>query len=153
MRLSRISFAAMPLCVGGLFVSVQPAAAACTSSADSLTLNCSGTLSSAITLYDPAAAFQPTAGSNSYTPANPAFPAATNPDNPGYNPNPPTLTVNIDNTTVFNLTTNSATPLADKGLIAANYSNDEIRPSTMSSSTTRARSASPPRKSRRAAWR
>ena len=119
MRLSKISFAAMPLCVGGFFVSVQPAAAACTSSADSLTLNCSGTLSSAITLYDPAAAYQPTAGSNSYTPANPAFPAATNPDNPGYDPNPPTLTVNIDNTTVFNVTTNSTTPLADKGLIVA----------------------------------
>ncbi len=83
-------------------------------------------MSSAITLYDPAAAFQPTAGSNSYTPANPAFPPATNPDNPGYNPNPPTLNVNLDNTTVFNVDDEQHdAALADKGLIAANYSNDE----------------------------
>jgi uncharacterized protein with beta-barrel porin domain len=125
MSFSKISLAAVPLCVGGLFVTVQPAAAACTSSADYLTLSCGGTLSTAITLYDPAAAYQPTNGSNSYTPANPAFPAATNPDNPGYNPNPPTLNVNLDSTTVFNVTTNSASVLADKGLIVANYSNTE----------------------------
>jgi len=84
------------------------AMAACASSADSLTLNCGGTLTAPITVYDAAAAFQPVNGSNSYTPANPAFPAASNPNNPGYNPNPPTVTLNFDNTAAFNVTTNSS---------------------------------------------
>lgn len=90
----------------------SPAHATCTSSTDNLTLNCSGTLSSAITLYDPAAAYQPTGGSNSYTPAS-------------YSQNPPTLTVVLDNTVNFSVTTNATSGLADKGLIVANYSNTE----------------------------
>ncbi len=106
-------------------VLADDAMAACTSSADLLTLNCSGTLTTPITVYDPAAAFQPVNGSNSYTPVNPAFPAASNPNNPGYDPNPPTVTLNFDNTTVFNITTNSSASLADRGMVAANFSNTE----------------------------
>ena len=48
---------------------VKPSLAACTSSPDNLTLNCSGPLSvgsgAPITVYDAAAAFQPVNGSNS----------------------------------------------------------------------------------------
>lgn len=97
----------------------DPVTAGCSSSANSLTLSCSGTLTSPITIYDPAAAFQPTNGSNSYTPANPAYPAT------GYNPNPPTITVTLDNTVNFSVTTNTQSVLADRGMIVANYSNDE----------------------------
>src|SRR5271170_7159530 len=43
-----------------------------------------GAITSPITVYDAAAAFQPIGGSNAYTPNNPAFPAT------GYNPSPPT---------------------------------------------------------------
>ena len=102
----------------------SPAQAACSLDASG-NLSCSGTLSTPITVYDAAAAFQPTLGGNAYTPANPAFPAASNPNNPGYNPNPPTVMLNFDNTVSFVLTNPAAASLADKGLVAANFSNDE----------------------------
>jgi uncharacterized protein with beta-barrel porin domain len=108
---------------------VKPSLAACSSSADLLTTTCSGTLAIGaglpITIYDPAAAFQPINGSNSYTPNNPAFPPATNPANPGYDPNPPTVTLNFDSTALANVINPAAASLADKGLIAANFSNTE----------------------------
>ncbi len=101
----------------------------CTASADNLTLNCSGNLAVGsgmpITIYDPAAAYQPVNGGNSYTPANPAFPAGSNPSNPGYNPNPPTVTLNFTGTAVINAVNPSTSSFADKGLISANYSNSE----------------------------
>jgi uncharacterized protein with beta-barrel porin domain len=103
----------------------ENAMAACSSSANLLTLNCSGTLSTPITAYDAAAAYQAILGSNSYTPANPAFPAASHPNNPGYNPNPPNVTLNFDNTVSFIVTNPATSFLADKGLIVANYSNNE----------------------------
>lgn len=85
-----------------------------------VTVTCSGTISTAITVYDAAAAMAtPAGGGNGYTPANPAFPAT------GYNPNPPTATITLDSTAVRNLTTNTQTGLADRGMIAANFSNDE----------------------------
>ena len=87
-----------------------------------------GSISGPITVYDAAAAFQPLNGSNAYTPNNPGFPN-------GYNPTPPTTTVTIDSSASLNVTTNSASALADRGLIAANFSNNEIRPSTTLSST------------------
>ena len=108
---------------------VKPSLAACTSSPDNLTLNCSGPLSvgsgAPITVYDAAAAFQPVNGSNSYTPANPAFPAISNPNNPGYNPNPPDVTLNFDSTTSLNAINPATGAFADKGLISANFSNNE----------------------------
>ncbi|WP_315776120.1 MULTISPECIES: autotransporter domain-containing protein [unclassified Bradyrhizobium] len=71
-------------------------------------------------MYDAAAATAtPSSGSNSYTPANPAFPVT------GYNPNPPTTIVTLDSTAVRNLTTNTQAGLADRGMIAANFSNAE----------------------------
>jgi hypothetical protein len=83
-------------------------------------VTCSGgAITGPITIYDPAAAFQPVNGSNSYVPNNPNFPAT------GYNPAPPTATVNIGSTASFVVTTNSTSVLADKGLIAGNYSNNE----------------------------
>lgn len=92
------------------------AAGSCTTTnAASGSLLCSGgVISTAITVYDAAAQFQPTNGSNSYTPSNPAFPT-------GYNPKPPTTVITIDSTASF------VTPatLADKGIIAANFSNSE----------------------------
>ncbi|WP_315811800.1 autotransporter domain-containing protein [Bradyrhizobium sp. SZCCHNR2028] len=85
-----------------------------------VTVTCSGTISTAITVYDAAAATAtPSSGSNSYTPANPAFPVT------GYNPNPPTTIVTLDSTAVRNLTTNTQAGLADRGMIAANFSNAE----------------------------
>ncbi|WP_257166081.1 autotransporter outer membrane beta-barrel domain-containing protein [Bradyrhizobium sp. SRS-191] len=85
-----------------------------------ITVTCSGTISTAVTVYDAAAATAtPSSGSNAYTPANPAFPAT------GYNPNPPTAVITLDSTAVRNLTTNSQTGLADRGMIAANFSNAE----------------------------
>ncbi|WP_290990446.1 autotransporter outer membrane beta-barrel domain-containing protein [Hyphomicrobium sp.] len=87
-------------------------------------LLCSGgVISTAITVYDAAAQFQPTNGSNSYTPNNPAFPPASNPDNPGYNPNPPTTVITIDNSASLIFTNPASLP--DKGIIAANFSNAE----------------------------
>ena len=77
-----------------------------------------GSISGPITVYDAAAAFQPLNGSNAYTPNNPGFPN-------GYNPTPPTTTVTIDSSASLNVTTNSASALADRGLIAANFSNNE----------------------------
>jgi len=116
----------------------RDAHASCTFSANLLTLNCTGTLTAPhastgasdavipITVYDAAAAFQPIAGSNAYTPANPAYPAGSNPNNPGYNPNPPNVVVNFDNTVVYSTTTNTtAGVLADRGMVAANFSNSE----------------------------
>ncbi|WP_294534206.1 autotransporter outer membrane beta-barrel domain-containing protein [uncultured Rhodoblastus sp.] len=104
-------------------------AAGCVSSADLLTLSCTGTLAIGsglpITIYDAAAAFQPIKGSNSYTPDNPAFPAATNPNNPGYDPNPPNVTLNFDNTVSANVINPTSASLADRGLVAANFSNTE----------------------------
>jgi outer membrane autotransporter protein len=106
---------------------VKPSLAACVSSADFVTLNCSGTLAISaglpITIYDAAAAYQPTNGGNAYTPANPAFPAATNPANPGYDPNPPTVTLNFDSSTVANVVNPAAGSLTDRALIVANFSN------------------------------
>ncbi|GLH80533.1 hypothetical protein SSBR45G_54420 [Bradyrhizobium sp. SSBR45G] len=85
-----------------------------------MSVTCSGTITTAITAYDAAAATAtPSNGGNSYTPANPAFPST------GYNPNPPTATITLDSTAVRNLTTNTQTGLADRGMIAANFSNDE----------------------------
>jgi len=108
---------------------VKPSLAACTSSADSLTLNCSGALAVGsglpITIYDAAAAFQPVNGGNSYTPANPAFPAASNPGNPGYNPNPPDVTVNFTGTATANVVNPASSAFADKGLVSANFTNSE----------------------------
>jgi len=116
------------LAVLGCSVS-RSATAACVASADNLTLNCSGTLGIGsgvpITIYDAAAAYQPTNGSNSYTPNNPAFPAASYPNTPGYNPNPPTTTVNFDSTVSINAVNPSSAALADKALIVSNYSNSE----------------------------
>lgn len=104
-------------------------AAGCTSSADFLTLSCAGALAIGsdlpITIYDAAAAFQPVNGSNNYTPANPAFPPETNPNNPGYDPNPPNVTLNFDKTAFVNVVNPASASLADKGLITANYSNIE----------------------------
>lgn len=86
------------------------AAGSCTTTdAASGSLLCSGgVISTAITVYDAAAQFQPTNGSNSYTPAS-------------YNQSPPTTVIKIDSTSSF------VTPatLADKGIIAANFSNSE----------------------------
>ncbi|WP_316238481.1 autotransporter domain-containing protein [Bradyrhizobium sp. SZCCHNR1015] len=97
---------------------VGEARAECTT--PGVTVTCSGSISSAITVYDAAAATAtPSSGSNSYTPANPVFPAT------GYNPNPPTTIVTLDSTAVRNLTTNTQTGLADRGMIAANFSNAE----------------------------
>ncbi|WP_315721391.1 MULTISPECIES: autotransporter domain-containing protein [unclassified Bradyrhizobium] len=84
-----------------------------------LTVTCSGAITSAVTVYDAAAATAPTNGSNAYTPANPAFPAT------GYNPNPPTTTITLDATAIRNLTTSNQTGLANRGMIVANFSNDE----------------------------
>ncbi|MGC2774892.1 MAG: autotransporter domain-containing protein [Bradyrhizobium sp.] len=71
-------------------------------------------------MYDAAAATAtPSNGGNGYTPANPAFPAT------GYNPNPPTAIITLDSTANRNLTTNTQTGLADRGMIAANFSNAE----------------------------
>src|SRR5580700_3333388 len=103
-----------PLAVIMALAEATPAWSAC-SSDGSGNLSCSGTLTTPITVYDAAAAFQPTAGSNAYTPANPAFPAASNPNNPGYNPNPPTVTLNFDNTVSFIVTNPTAASLADRG--------------------------------------
>ena len=93
------------------------AAAACTVDSGGNVL-CSGSVTAPITVYDAAAAFQPVNGSNSYTPSNPAFPAT------GYNPAPPTVTLTCDKTANFSWTTNTNN-LADRGMIAANFSNDE----------------------------
>ena len=104
------------------------AKAGCTISADNLTTNCTGTLTAPISVYDAAAAYQPIAGSNSYTPANPTFLARNYPATPGYNPSPATVTVNLDPTAIFNFVGTSASGgglNGDKGLIAANYSNSE----------------------------
>ncbi|WP_244423170.1 autotransporter outer membrane beta-barrel domain-containing protein [Bradyrhizobium sp. ORS 375] len=85
-----------------------------------VTVTCSGTISTAITVYDAAAAAAtPSNGGNSYTPANPAFPTT------GYDPKPPTTSITLDATAVRNLTTNTQTGLADRGMIAANFSNAE----------------------------
>ena len=104
------------------------ASAACTADA-SHNVTCAGANTAPLTIYDQAAAFQPTAGSNSYTPANPAFPAATNAGNPGYNPNPATAFVTIATGATYIspaiTTANRAASLSDGGLIAANYSNTE----------------------------
>ena len=87
---------------------------------------CSGSITTPLTIYDEAALFQPTLGSNSpMFPANPAFPAASNPNNPGYNPNPPTVNVNLDSTANFTVINPATSFLADKALIVANYSNNE----------------------------
>jgi iron complex outermembrane recepter protein len=75
-----------------------------------------GAITTPITVYDAAAAFQPVNGGSDYTPANPKFPVT------GYDPAPPAVTVTIGSTASFNLTANSAGVLADKGLIAANFS-------------------------------
>ena len=93
------------------------AAAACTVDSGG-NVQCSGSVTTPITVYDAAAAFQPTNGSNGYTPNNPAFPAS------GYNPAPPTVTVTFDKTASFNWTTNTNN-LADRGMIAANFSDKE----------------------------
>ena len=103
------------------------ATAACTADA-SHNVTCTGANTTPLTIYDQAAAFQPVAGSNAYVPANPAFPAATNPNNPGYNPNPATAVVTIGSGASFFAAVTSAnrtTALADSGLIVANYSNSE----------------------------
>jgi outer membrane receptor protein involved in Fe transport/uncharacterized protein with beta-barrel porin domain len=115
------------ICVAGCLVAVLaiaptlPARSApvCTTDPSGNVTCTGGAITSPITIYDAAAAFQPVAGGNSYTPANPNFPAT------GYNPSPPTVTVTISNTASFIVTTNSTSALADKGLIVANYSNDE----------------------------
>ena len=86
---------------------------------------CSGTISTPLTIYDAAAAIQPSSGSNSYIPANPSYPAASNPNNPGYNPNPPTATVTFDSTANFSVVNPATSFLADKALVVANYSNSE----------------------------
>jgi outer membrane autotransporter protein len=106
----------------------QATTGGCTSSDGGMTTNCTGTVTSPINVYDAAAAYQPTGGSNSYTPANPNFPAGSNPGNPGYNPAPATVTINLDATTQFNVTATNASGGGlnnDRGLIAANYSNTE----------------------------
>lgn len=77
-----------------------------------VTVTCSGSITSAVTVYDAAAAFAPTNGSNAYTPAS-------------YNPKPPTTVITLDSTAVRNLTTNTQSDLADRGMIAANFSNAE----------------------------
>ena len=123
--IGRGAVAVFPLAAIMALAKATPAWSAC-SADQSGNLSCSGTLTTPITVYDAAAAFQPTLGSNAYTPANPAFPAASNPNNPGYNPNPPTVTLNFDNTVSF-VVTNPPTAgfLADRGLVAANFSNTE----------------------------
>ncbi|HEY7986942.1 MAG TPA: autotransporter domain-containing protein [Methylophilaceae bacterium] len=111
--------AALPIMMLG---AASQAQAACTASTNFLTTSCSGTVTAPIDTYDAAAAFQPTAGGNGYTPANVAFPAT------GYNPTPPTVIINLDSTAVFNVTatTGSGGGLNnDRGLITANYSNSE----------------------------
>ena len=82
--------------------------------------SCSGSITTAVTVYDAAAATAtPASGSNAYTPANPAFPAR------GYNPNPPTAIITLDATANRTLVTNTQAGLADRGMIAANFSNAE----------------------------
>jgi uncharacterized protein with beta-barrel porin domain len=114
--------------VAGSGVASVPAFAACTADA-SHAVTCTGINTAPFTIYDQAAAFQPTAGSNTYVPANPSFPAASNPDNPGYNPNPATAFLTIASGATFTSPTitaaNRTTALADGGLIVANYSNTE----------------------------
>ena len=114
--------------LAGLGEATVPAYAACTVDANH-NVTCTGANTTPLTIYDQAAQFQPTAGSNAYTPANPAFPAATNPSNPGYNPNPATELVTIATGATYTsptvTTANRATVLADGGLLAANYSNTE----------------------------
>jgi uncharacterized protein with beta-barrel porin domain len=86
------------------------------SSGSAPSFTCTGSLSlttssSGINLFDVAAQYQPTGGSNSYTPSS-------------YNLNPATLNVNISaGTTITGNKT--ATDGNDKGLITANYSNTE----------------------------
>ena len=75
-----------------------------------------------LTVYDAAAQFQPINGSNLYIPANPAFPAT------GYNPNPPTTVITIDQSASFTFVNPTTAQLADRGIIAANFSNSEDPP-------------------------
>lgn len=91
-----------------------PVFAACTASG-TLTLTCSGTLTTPIDLYDVAAGVQPTAGGNSYATGS-------------YSQNPATYVVNLDSSVVFDATATSASGGGlnnDRGLITANYSNNE----------------------------
>ena len=123
---SHVSTAALTLSIGVVGFAA-PAFAACTADA-SHNVTCAGANTAPLTIYDQAAQFQPAAGSNAYTPANPAYPAASNPNNPGYNPNPPTAFVTIDPGATFATTVTAAnrtTALTDGGLISANYSNTE----------------------------
>lgn len=102
------------------------AAGACTVTDSAGDATCAGgAIAAPLTIYDAAAAYQPVLGGNSYTPANPAFPAASNPDNPGYNPNPATTTITIAPSASFTFVNPVASTLADDGVIAANYSNTE----------------------------
>ena len=115
------------LIAGAICVVALPAAAACTIDASN-NYTCTGANTTPLTLYDQAAAFQPIAGSNGYTPANPAFPAASNPANPGYNPNPANEVLTIGTGATFTTTVTTAnrtTVLSDSGQVAANYSNSE----------------------------
>lgn len=111
--------AALPIMLLG---AANQAYAACTASANFLTTSCSGTVTAPIDAYDAAAGFQPTAGGNGYVPANAAFPST------GYNPAPPTVIINLDSTTLFNVTATNGSGGGlnnDRGLITANYSNSE----------------------------
>jgi outer membrane autotransporter protein len=110
--LGRILCIGLPAALGIMGALSHGAEAACTASADNLTQTCGGSLSAPITVYDVAASTQPVNGSNSYTPTS-------------YSQTPATVTLNFGNTTSFNVTTNATSGLADKGLVAANFSNAE----------------------------
>jgi outer membrane receptor protein involved in Fe transport/uncharacterized protein with beta-barrel porin domain len=110
-----------------LFTGTTRADAACTTDINGNAI-CTGAVTTPLTIYDPAAAFQPVNGGNAYVPANPNFPATSNPNNPGYNPAPPTVTVTLTPTASFSVVNPATSFLADKGLIVANFSNNENPP-------------------------
>jgi len=93
----------------------QAGFAACIASADNLVTTCSGTIA-------------PTNGTDASKAVN-VFDAAANPNPPWsathFNPNPPTVYVNLVSTANFQFVNPTATNLFDRGIVGANYPNSE----------------------------
>jgi len=93
----------------------QAGFAACVASADNLVTTCSGTIA-------------PANGTDASKAVN-VFDAAANPNPPwsatSFNPNPPTVYVNLDTTANFQFINPTAANLFDRAIIGANYPNSE----------------------------